>query len=111
MSRLSEGSLNRINDKEFLEVLYFQTVPYERILYGPIIAVQSALHVRYITYIFRVLAEEKDKRRKWDFLDVTEVIKYKDVFDRRLNDLIEVCNFQNCLFKYCPFCGLVCVIG
>ncbi|VDK66157.1 unnamed protein product [Cylicostephanus goldi] len=43
----------------------------------------------------RVLAEEKDKRRKWDFLDVEEVTKYKDLMDHSLNDLIEV----KCLFS------------
>ncbi|VDP14054.1 unnamed protein product [Heligmosomoides polygyrus] len=57
--------------------------------------------------IKRVLAEEKDKRRKWDFLDVTEVIKYKDVFDRRLNDLIEEDQYfeiQDAAEPRCVFC-------
>ncbi|VDL71265.1 unnamed protein product [Nippostrongylus brasiliensis] len=39
--------------------------------------------------IKRVLSEEKDKRRKWEFLDVKEVSKYKDVLNRRLNELIK----------------------
>ncbi|KAK6025639.1 mbt repeat protein [Ostertagia ostertagi] len=46
--------------------------------------------------IKRVLAEEKDKRRKWDFLDVEQISKYRDVLDCRLNDLIKATGTNPC---------------
>ncbi|KAJ1373617.1 Scm-like with four MBT domains protein 2 [Parelaphostrongylus tenuis] len=57
--------------------------------------------------IKRVLTEEKDKRRKWDFLDVDEVSRYKDVLDRRLNDLIQEEQYfelQDAAEPRCVFC-------
>ncbi|KJH49356.1 DnaJ domain protein [Dictyocaulus viviparus] len=57
--------------------------------------------------IKRVLAEEKDKRRKWDFLDVDEVSRYKDVLDCRLNDLIKEGQYfelQDAAEPRCVFC-------
>ncbi|VDM72217.1 unnamed protein product, partial [Strongylus vulgaris] len=47
----------------------------------------------------RVLGEEKDKRRKWDFLDVQEITKYKDMLDSSLNELIEVRKVNTLSFK------------
>ncbi|KAK5976523.1 SLED domain-containing protein [Trichostrongylus colubriformis] len=57
--------------------------------------------------IKRVLAEEKDKRRKWDFLDVEQISKYKDALDRRLNDLIKEGQYfevQDAAEPRCVFC-------
>ncbi|XGW26450.1 hypothetical protein V3C99_007228, partial [Haemonchus contortus] len=57
--------------------------------------------------IKRVLSEEKDKRRKWDFLDVEQISKYKGVLDRRLNDLIKEDQYfevQDAAEPRCVFC-------
>ncbi|KAK6061646.1 mbt repeat protein [Cooperia oncophora] len=57
--------------------------------------------------IKRVLAEEKDKRRKWDFLDVEPISKYRDVLDCRLNDLIKENQYfeiQDAAEPRCVFC-------
>uniref|UniRef100_A0A912MSE8 SLED domain-containing protein n=1 Tax=Haemonchus contortus TaxID=6289 RepID=A0A912MSE8_HAECO len=57
--------------------------------------------------IKRVLSEERDKRRKWDFLDVEQISKYKDVLDRRLNDLIKEDQYfevQDAAEPRCVFC-------
>ncbi|EPB77606.1 hypothetical protein ANCCEY_03278 [Ancylostoma ceylanicum] len=62
--------------------------------------------------IKRVLAEEKEKRRKWDFLDVEQIAKYRDVLDHRLNDLIEEGQYfelQDAVEPRCVFCCRVLV--